>query len=132
MNEVLINVDNLSLGYTGNKLVSNLNLAISSGQFWSIIGPNGQGKSTFVKALLGLSTPLKGRIDFLEIKRKQIGYVPQSSSINPNLPITAEEFVSIATKGLPFSKARKEKINKAFEEVNLTDKRKRNYWTLSG
>jgi len=132
VSEVLINVENLSLGYTGNKLVSGLNLAISTGQFWSVLGPNGQGKSTFIKAILGLNTPLKGRIDFLGIKRKQIGYVPQSSSINPNLPITAKEFVCIATRGMPFSKARKEKIEKAFEEVKLSDKMKRNYWTLSG
>ena len=132
MNEVLVKVEKLSLGFTGNLLVSDLNLEIQSGQFWSIIGPNGQGKSTFVKAILGLNSPLKGKIDFLNIKRKQIGYVPQSSSVSPNLPITAEEFVAIATKGLPFSKARKEKINRVFEEVNLSDKKKRNYWTLSG
>ena len=132
MSEVLINVENLSLGYTGNKLVSDLNLAISSGQFWSILGPNGQGKSTFIKAILGLNAPLKGRIDYIGLKRKNIGYVPQSSSINPNLPITAKEFVCIATRGLPFSKVRKEKIENAFEEVKLSDKMKRNYWTLSG
>ena len=132
MSEVLINVENLSLGFPGNILVRDLNLAISSGQFWSVLGPNGQGKSTFIKAILGLNAPLKGRIDYLGLKRKQIGYVPQSSSINPNLPITAEEFVSVATRGLPFSKVRKEKIANAFEEVRLSDKRKRNYWTLSG
>lgn len=132
MNEVLVNVENLSLGFTGNLLVSDLNMAINAGQFWSIVGPNGQGKSTFVKAILGLNSPLKGKIDFLGIKQKQIGYVPQSSSVNPNLPITAEEFVAIATKGLPFSKARKQKIDKVFEEVSLADKKKRSYWTLSG
>lgn len=132
MSKALINVEDLSLGYSGNPLVSGLNLAVHSGQFWSVIGPNGQGKSTFIKAILGLNTPLKGRIDFLEIKRRQIGYVPQSSSVNPNLPISAQEFVSIATRGLPFSKARKEKIARAFEEVHLEDKKKRNYWTLSG
>lgn len=132
MSQVLINVENLSLGYTGNKLVSDLNLAIMSGQFWSIIGPNGQGKSTFIKVIMGLNSPLKGKVEYLDIKRNQIGYVPQSSSINPNLPITAEEFVSIATKGLPFSKSRKVRIDDALKEVNLTDKKKRNYWTLSG
>ena len=132
MSQVLLNVENISLGYSGNILASNLSMAIHSGQFWSIIGPNGQGKSTFVKAILGLNSLLSGKIDFVEIKQNQIGYVPQSSSINPNLPITAYEFVSIATPGLPFSKVRKAKINEAFEEVKLEDKKKRNYWTLSG
>lgn len=132
MSQILVNVENLSLGYSRNKLVSNLNMSILPGQFWSILGPNGQGKSTFVKAILGLNAPLQGKIDFVEIKQKQIGYVPQSSQICPNLPISAEEFVSIATPGLPFSKSRKAKIDEAFTEVNLLDKKRRNYWTLSG
>lgn len=132
MNDVLVNIENLYLGYAGVNLVKDLNMSIRAGEFWSIIGPNGQGKSTFIKAFLGLNTPIEGKINFSGIKRKQIAYVPQSSAVNPNLPITAKEFVAIATKGLPFSKSRRQKIDEAFNEVQLSDKMNRNYWTLSG
>lgn len=132
MSDILLKIENISLGYAGKNLVSGINLEIKSGDFWSIIGPNGQGKSTFVKAILGLTSATAGKIHFAGINRKQIGYVPQSAAVNPNLPVTAEEFVSIATRGIPFSSSRKKRIANAFEEVKLTDKKKRNYWTLSG
>lgn len=132
MNNILVSVENLSLGYSGQALISGLNLKIRAGEFWTVMGANGRGKSTFIKAILGLKSPLSGAVNFASIKQKDVGYVPQTSSVNPNLPITAEEFVAIATKGLPFSKSRQERVNRAFEEVKLSDKKKRNYWTLSG
>jgi ABC-type Mn2+/Zn2+ transport system ATPase subunit len=131
MNE-LLNVIELKLGYSRTAIVSDINLSFERGAFWTLVGANGQGKSTFIKALLGLHPALSGKIEFNGISKKDIGYVPQSSSINPNLPLTAEEFIAIATPGLPFTKLRKKKINNALEQVKLTKLRKRQYWSLSG
>lgn len=131
MNTIL-KTDSLTLGYGGKQLVGNINLEINQGDFWSIIGPNGQGKSSFIKAILGLVTPLSGKIIFSDLTRQQIGYVPQSSTITPHLPMTAEEFISIGIGALPFFKNHRQKISHSLEEVKLLDKKARTYWTLSG
>ena len=125
-------IQDLSLGYSGLSLVKNINLSIFTGDFWAIVGPNGQGKSTLVKALMGLINPNSGKIIYENIKKNELGYIPQASSTQSNLPITIAEFVALSAPGFPFSKKRKNAVNQALESVWLGDKKKRLYNTLSG
>ena len=63
MNETLITLDNLSIGYNGQPVLSGISLSIARDSFTAILGANGSGKSTLLKTLLGLLPPVAGRIE---------------------------------------------------------------------
>jgi len=80
MNETLITLDNLSIGYNGRPVLSGISVTIPRASFTAILGANGSGKSTLLKTLLGLLPPIEGRIDG---KYLTFGYVPQSIQFDP-------------------------------------------------
>lgn len=95
-----IQLENVSFGYTNEKILDNINLDIQDGQLISISGENGSGKSTLLKLILGQLKADKGTIKLLEkdintiTSFKEIGYVPQIQNFNNiTFPITAREFV---------------------------------------
>ena len=88
----LINISNLFYKYHKTDVLENINLSIKNDDFLAIIGPNGGGKSTLLKLILGLLTPINGKID-KKIKNSLIGYVPQNTNLNIDFPITALEIV---------------------------------------
>ena len=71
--DIQVKIENLTLGYSNNPLVSEINLNITTGDFWGIVGANGQGKSTFIKSIMGLVSPLKGKIEYNSLKQADIG-----------------------------------------------------------
>jgi len=104
--DVILSVENLSFSYNHHLILKDINLQIKKGDFLAIIGPNGGGKSTLVKCILGFLTPQKGRI-FLwgkpvnEFKHwEKIGYVPQRAgdTVDSLFPLTVEEFLSLPAK----------------------------------
>ena len=88
----LINISNLFYKYHKTDVLENINLTIKDDDFLAIIGPNGGGKSTLLKLILGLLTPQDGKIE-KKIKNNQVGYVPQNTNLNIDFPITALEIV---------------------------------------
>ena len=88
----IINIKNLFFKYNKQDVLENINLNIKNDDFLAIIGPNGGGKSTLLKLLLGLLKPQKGQIE-KSIKTDDIGYVPQNTDLNTDFPITALEVV---------------------------------------
>ena len=80
MDEALITLDNLSIGYGGQSVLSGISLSIARASFTAILGANGSGKSTLLKTLVGLLPPLAGRIDIARLAGASLmfGYVPQS------------------------------------------------------
>jgi zinc transport system ATP-binding protein len=88
----LINISNLFYKYNKTDVLEDINLSIQDDDFLAIIGPNGGGKSTLLKLILGLLTPQTGKID-KKIKNSLIGYVPQNTNLNIDFPITALEIV---------------------------------------
>jgi ABC-type Mn2+/Zn2+ transport system ATPase subunit len=83
MNESLITLDNLSIGYNGQPMLSRLSLTITRASFTAILGANGSGKSTLLKTLLGLLPPVAGRIDITSADVPlTFGYVPQSNQFD--------------------------------------------------
>ena len=88
----LINISNLFYKYHKTDVLENINLSIKDDDFLAIIGPNGGGKSTLLKLILGLLTPINGKI-YKKIKNSLIGYVPQNTNLNIDFPITALEIV---------------------------------------
>ncbi len=89
----IIEINNLSYKYSSSpKVLENVNLEIDSEDFLAIIGPNGGGKSTLLKLILGLLSLEEGKIKKY-INSDEIGYVPQNTNLNTSFPITALEVV---------------------------------------
>jgi len=79
MNETLITLDNLSIGYNNQPVLSDISLSISRASFTAILGANGSGKSTLIKTVLGLLPPVAGRVNTASTGAPlAFGYVPQS------------------------------------------------------
>ncbi|MDR2804382.1 MAG: ATP-binding cassette domain-containing protein [Dysgonamonadaceae bacterium] len=94
MNNILVDIENISAGYNGNIVLKNLSLKIYEQDFLGIIGPNGSGKTTLVKVILGLIKPFSGNIRFShEELKNRMGYMPQTHSIDKKFPVSVAEVV---------------------------------------
>jgi zinc transport system ATP-binding protein len=122
MNKTLVDIKNLSAGYNGNIVLKDISLQIYEQDFLGIIGPNGGGKTTLIKTILGLIKPSSGSIVFGDSALKDhIGYMPQTNLIDKKFPILVSEVVEsglIAGKGLSKS-VKKEKIQETIREMGI-------------
>lgn len=131
----ILAVEQVTLAYGRNIVLRDVNLRIHQGDFWCLLGPNGEGKSTLLKALLGAVTPKRGKIflrpDFA--RRTRIGLVPQESEVNPTVPTTVEELILTGTVGLSLDgRVREARLKRVLEIMGLQMLRQRSFWTLSG
>lgn len=113
MKKPLIEIKNLSVGYANQKVLDKVNITIESDDFIGIIGPNGGGKTTLIKAILGLLKNWSGSIK-TNINQSKIGYLPQFNPFDKEFPITVNEVV---LSGLAGKKG-------IFKRYNNTDKLK--------
>ena len=91
--ENYIEVKQLSFAYEKEQtILDNITLMVQKNDFLAIIGPNGGGKSTLLKLILGLLKPTSGTIN-VNVDKNLLGYVPQNTNLNINFPITALEVV---------------------------------------
>lgn len=95
--ESLIEFRNATLGYGGRPVLAGVGLSIERGAFVGIFGPNGSGKTTILKTLLGLIPPLKGQLDFKGSRRPRYGYVPQKEKLDPIYPLSAYEVAAMGS-----------------------------------
>ncbi len=90
-------IKGMSCSYGHAKVLENINLRVEKNRFLSVIGPNGGGKTTLLKLILGLIEPDKGEIKVFsktpKDARKYIGYVPQINNFNRDFPSTALDVV---------------------------------------
>ena len=100
---MIVEIEKLSVEYTGIKALDDISFGIAEGDFLGIIGPNGAGKSTLFRCMLGLHTQYDGTIRFFGQNIKdskkylsQIGFVPQKPVIDKNFPATVREVVSMS------------------------------------
>lgn len=113
----IIKIKNLSFSYEKQKILENINLEVQEKDFLAIIGPNGGGKSTLLKLILGINPIQQGTVlTFGELPKKnlaKIGYVPQNTNVNTDFPIKVIEVVlmgHIGTKRPLFGYANEEKM----------------------
>lgn len=97
MNPPIVDIKDVSFSYNSQRVLEDINLEIRPRDFIAMIGPNGGGKTTLLKLILGLLKPDRGSVHVMgEPARKishRIGYVPQDVHINRNFPITALDVV---------------------------------------
>ena len=89
----MLNIKDLSVFYDSNEVLSNINFSLNKGDYLSIIGENGSGKTTLIKTILGLIKYKKGSISFDNIKKNEIGYLPQQGIVQKSFPASVFEVV---------------------------------------
>lgn len=131
----LFNTQNLRVGYRGKTVLQEVNLRIERGQFWFLLGPNGEGKSTLLRSLMGLLPPLGGALnrDPEQACLETTGFVPQRCDFNPTLATTVREFVGLGLVGLKVTtRDFDDRLTWALERVGMSAHRRRDYAALSG
>lgn len=90
----ILELKNITLGYDGIPVVSNLNFKVSKGDYLCILGENGAGKSTLMKGILGIIKPLSGEVLYEEgFSKSDIGYLTQQSQVQRDFPASVQEIV---------------------------------------
>jgi len=134
-----ISAHHLSFSYEKECILDDAQMEIIPGEFIGIFGPNGGGKTTLLRLLLGLLSPQKGKVELLgkppaEV-RDQVGYVPQVKRFDRQFPITALEVVLqglLSQAGFRYGKKLREKALAALKLVSLEHKANASFGTLSG
>ena len=133
---------NICYGYDGHAVIHDVNLTIYEHDFLGNIGPNGGGKTTLIKCMLGLMKPMSGEIVYLQRgtnsrNRLSVGYLPKYSSIGRKFPISIEEVVlsglnvekSLISR---FTDEQREKVKQVIARMGLEGLEKRPIGQLSG
>ncbi|MFC3613814.1 ATP-binding cassette domain-containing protein [Lutimaribacter marinistellae] len=120
----LIAVENLSVAYGANTVLRNVDLRIEPGEIVTIVGPNGSGKTSLLRAIIGAAEPTRGAVRLKPGLR--IGYVPQKLHIDQTLPITVERFMRLT------GKVSREDSRAALATAGVPDLLKRQMSRLSG
>ncbi|MDD6240992.1 MAG: ATP-binding cassette domain-containing protein [Eubacteriales bacterium] len=129
----MIEFDHVSFSFPDKNVLEDISFRMEDGEFVGILGPNGGGKSTFLRLALGLLKPSKGKVIW---KERKISYIAQTTSMaDASFPATVEEIVSLGLvdSHLSFpSKEKKAKVKEMLERLNLTSLRGKNIQELSG
>ena len=135
----LIKIENLTVGYDRTPVLENVNLEILEKDFIGVIGPNGGGKTTLLKAILGLLKPTRGKITFrsdIDNRKKPIGYLPQVRHIDKKFPITVYDVVRsgllMERRNNLSAAALKTKIEQLLSETGILNIRNKAIGELSG
>ena len=101
-----IEINNLIIKLNGREVLKNINLSLSEGQFIGIVGPNGGGKTTLLRAILGLMKPTSGEIRIFGRPPEEVlktgcmfGYLPQILKVKPDFPIRVIDVVMMGRYG---------------------------------
>ena len=135
---LILSCKNLKISYGEKEVISNLSFNVDSGDYISIVGQNGVGKSTLIKAILGLLKIKEGSINFENrLKQSEIGYIPQENNINRNFPATVCEVVKsgiLNQMGLKFfiNNSQKNIIKENMKKVGIYDLKDSSFSQLSG
>ncbi|MFK7880431.1 ATP-binding cassette domain-containing protein [Roseobacter sp.] len=89
----LVHVENLSVRYGARTVLSGVSLNVAPGEIVTIVGPNGSGKTSLLRAIIGAVKPFKGRVE--RGSNVKTGYVPQKLHVDETLPITVARFLKL-------------------------------------
>jgi zinc transport system ATP-binding protein len=139
--DCIVRLQGVWAGYNGTPALEDINLEVDGHDFLGIIGPNGGGKSTLLKVILGLMKPARGTVTVLggppEKGRGRIGYVPQYSNYDRDFPVSVLEVVTMGRypkAGLlrPYGKADREAAQDALARVGMLERAGEQIGRLSG
>jgi zinc transport system ATP-binding protein len=137
----VVAIENLTFSYGGPPALEDVDLTIDAGDFACVVGPNGGGKTTLIKLILGLLEPGKGRVRLFgeppARSRDRAGYMPQQCACDVQFPVRVRDVVLMGRLRRkrwlgPYTRADKEAALAALREVELFPLRDRLFAALSG
>ena len=137
----LINIDNIVAGYDNKIVLHDVSLDIWENDFLGIIGPNGGGKTTLLKIILGLLKPKSGSVRYFdgekEVSSLKIGYLPQMNKIDKKFPISVRDVVlsglmAEKPRFRDFTAEQKQRAEEIIAKMGLQELAKRAIGDLSG
>ena len=133
----ILRFDNLTLGYNRHPAVHHLQGEVAKGSLLAVVGPNGAGKSTLLKGIVGELRPMQGKIELFDLKRQNIAYLTQLSTLDSSFPIVIYDFVAMGLWSQfgafrAFNRAAKQRIEEAISAVGLGGLENRPIGQLSG
>jgi ABC-type Mn2+/Zn2+ transport system ATPase subunit len=135
----LIELRDCAFGYDGHAVVEDVNLAVRHGDFAAVLGPNGGGKTTLLRGLLGVLKPLRGEIWRAGDRSLAFGYVPQREGLDPVWPVSAMEMTLMGAyrrarwrMGLPLPRAERERAVSCLARVGADALQHKLFSEMSG
>ncbi len=138
----IVELKNVVAGYEDEVILKNVNLAVFQNDFIGVIGPNGGGKTTLVKVMIGLLKPVSGEVVYYptgddNVSGRLIGYLPQINKTDNKFPISVKDVVlsGLADRKNIFrrtSKAEHHKVSELLEDSGIAHLEKKNIGELSG
>jgi zinc/manganese transport system ATP-binding protein len=134
---IAIDLHNLTVAYPRNVILSGLSSHFEAPSLWAIAGPNGGGKSTLLKTLLGLQKPIKGTITFHGFCPCDVAYLSQQNQLDRRFPLTVGDTIAMGLfreVGIfrRYSKEKREQMQAALDQVGLSAFAKTPLQALSG
>ncbi len=129
----LLELRGIEMQRDGKVILNDVNLTVNKGDFVAITGPNGGGKTTLLRIILGLLKPSEGIVDFVG-RKPSIGYLPQKNMIDSHFPISVREVVDsglLATTGIS-KEERFNRVDETLEMIEMTELAERPIGRLSG
>ena len=129
----LLTLSGVCMGWDGHEVLHDINLIVHRGDFITITGPNGGGKTTLLRIMLGLLKPVAGRV-VRELDGMRIGYLPQKNMIDSHFPVTVREVMLsglLGVRGLS-RQQRDEAYARTMDRVALHEHEDRPIGELSG
>ncbi len=139
--EPIVELKDVTVGYEGQRVLTDVNLRIMPGDFVGLLGPSGSGKTTLLRTILGAAKVFKGEVSVNGAsagkRRSQAGYVPQLETIDWNFPVTVEEVVMMGcTRRNPLfpwhRRQDRDTANEMMERLGISHLNRRHIRELSG
>ena len=129
--EVLLSLDGVSMSWDGREVLHDVSFDVRSGDFMAITGPNGGGKTTLLRILLGLLRPTSGTVT--RAANVRVGYLPQKNMIDARFPISVREVVTSGLLAMDLAKdERRRRYDETISRVGLEAHADRPIGQLSG
>ncbi len=137
----VIRIEKLNFSYNSFMILEDVDLNINDRDLVSVVGPNGGGKTTLLKIILGLLKPTSGSVKLFgtspNVSRKRVGYMPQHAKFDFHFPATVMDVALMGrlghSKGFgPYSRKDKEICLEKLERVKLVDEARKSFSSLSG
>jgi zinc transport system ATP-binding protein len=139
--DAIVELNDVWLRFDGKVILENITLVVDKNDFLGIIGPNGGGKTSLLKVILGLIKPNQGEVKVFggppQKNRKSIGYVPQLGRFDMEFPALVRDVIATGRLGprkllRGYSRKDKELVEKVLRDVDMVEFKDRHIGSLSG